>query len=991
MKSNFTKTNLLSFSSFMFCLLITSRLFATGLTLASSAHAVLDIHTYTNGWLKISQNMALGVTIVSINNVTCNGGQDGTITALAIDGVEPYSYLWSNGATTAAISGLAPGTYTVTVTDASIATAVSVPVIITEPFPIIAEVLGYFINYCDEYIEGAIYIYADGGVEPYTYLWNTGSTTSSLENLVAGIYTVTVTGGNGCTQIHSQEITLVLDNDVSLVRLDNVTCHGLTDGLLEVTVLNPVSTNNYIWSNGFTGYIIGNLAAGNYTVTVSSNISECMTIETYTITQPEPLFLEGPISGSLTCHNSTDAELSFETFGGSGDNTYLWSTGETTEYISNVGPGIYGLTITDSNGCTISSSANVSAPDSLVIDLFEYSHISCSGDIPGLLSVQGIGGHPNYQYLWPNGGTNSILVSSNPGTYTVTVIDAFGCTATNEFTLVRDSTLVIGNPIVNDIICGGDSIGSILLPNTSGVTYRWGDGREGALLDSLRVGDYTVTATDAKNCVSNPLVISVSENPKIKSSLITADTLLCTGEANGYLDTELSGGVGKLEFRWNTGDTTNLKLENLMTGNYYNRVVDSLGCIDTFRYAVLTVPTITLDSVLVSEPNCYDSSDGSIALLVSGGYQNLTYLWTESSTDSLLRGIKAGDYQVTVTDANSCNLIRSLTLTGPDSLTIAVNVINETLEGNLDGQIEVSASGGTAPYSISWMSGETSFILDSLTAGSYDYVITDANGCTTSGKARLGVGQCTLSFTSSGVNPTCHDGNDGEIVLNLAGINSIYEITLRRNGVLSDLPLSQLGTGTYEVTVTDSLGCTFVQKDIVLVSANPAIVLDEVKIIKPTSTSNSDGTIEVVVSGGLAPLSYRWTMDGNVISTTQKIENLMIGVYNVEVIDAAGCALVIKEIKLESVSAIIDLAIAKIELFPNPTSNELNITTHDSEMIKSVQFYDISGTRISEIIIVNTNNVIVDLYAHGITQNGVYIVKIALAEEVLIKKVILLK
>ncbi len=213
----------------------------------------------------ITQPSALTLSTTQVN-VSCNGGSNGSIDLTVTGGVSPYTYAWSNNATTQDITGLVAGTYTVTVTDANSCTK-TLSATITQPEALALSNTQVNVL-CNGNSTGSIDLTVSGGTSPYTYAWSNSATTQDVSNLAAGTYTVTVTDANACTKTLSATITQPSALSLSKTQVD-VLCNGNSTGSIDLTVSGGTSPYTYAWSNSATTQDISGLVAGTYTVTVT--------------------------------------------------------------------------------------------------------------------------------------------------------------------------------------------------------------------------------------------------------------------------------------------------------------------------------------------------------------------------------------------------------------------------------------------------------------------------------------------------------------------------------------------------------------------------------------------------------------------------------------------------------------------------------------------------------------------------------------------------
>jgi uncharacterized repeat protein (TIGR01451 family) len=294
-------------------------------------------------------------------NVLCNGGTDGTATATASGNTAAVTYLWSNGVTTATISNLAAGTYTVTISESASCTAIA-SYTVTEPL-----VMNITCDKTDVTTnggsDGTATVSATGGISPYTYLWDSGETTATISSKTSGTYTVTVTDANGCTDVCNSTINEPGCNLSASADGTNVLCNGGSDGTATATASGNTAAVTYAWSNGGTTATISNLAAGTYSVTISESAS-CTAIASYTVT--EPLVMDITCDKTdVTTNGGSDGTATVSATGGISPYTYLWNSGETTASISGKTSGTYTVTVTDANGCTDVCASSINEPGAL--------------------------------------------------------------------------------------------------------------------------------------------------------------------------------------------------------------------------------------------------------------------------------------------------------------------------------------------------------------------------------------------------------------------------------------------------------------------------------------------------------------------------------------------------------------------------------------------------------------------------------------------------
>ncbi|MBN4051201.1 hypothetical protein JYU16_00140 [bacterium AH-315-M05] len=447
-------------------------------------------------------------SILSSNNVSCNGDCDGSANVSVSGGTSPFTYLWDDPAsqTTFNATGLCAGTYSITVTDSNGCTG-SDSVTITESSLFTASSFGIGTS-CNGTCNGSASVALSGGTSPFTYQWDDPSfqTTETATGLCAGTYTVTVTDANGC--ITSDSISIGEPAPVSLTTsITDATC-GSTDGEASVSVAGGTSPYTYLWDdplNQTTSTATG-LAAGGYTVTVT-DVNGCGASATVTIND-----IGGPTASissfiDVSCNGLCDGEATVSVSGGTTPYTYLWDNGDNTPTADTLCAGTYSVTVTDANGCAAAVSIDINEPAALNSSITSINNTSCNGICDGDATVSVNGGTGAYTYLWndPLSQTTATADSLCAGTYTVTVTDNNGC-VTLSVAEVTEPAVLVANTTGSVAICDGCfCTGSVLLfPEGGTLPYSilWSNGYADQFQTGLCDGTYTVTLTDANGCTT---------------------------------------------------------------------------------------------------------------------------------------------------------------------------------------------------------------------------------------------------------------------------------------------------------------------------------------------------------------------------------------------------------------------------------------------------------------------------------------------------------
>ena len=740
-------------------------------------------------------------------------------------------------------------------------------------------------------ITGSATVTGAGGTGAYTYDWSpngyTGDGTITYSNLIAGIYTVTVTDANLCTTTTSVTITQpAVALTATITSQTNVLCRGANTGSATVTGAGGTGAYTYDWSpNGYTGdgtITYSNLIAGTYTVTVT-DANLCVTTASVTITQPA-VGLTASISSqtNVKCRGGNTGSATVLGVGGTGAYSYDWSpngyTGDGTPTYSNLIAGTYNVTVTDASLCTANASVTITQPAvALSASITGQVNVKCRGGNTGSATVAGAGGTGAYTYDWsPNGYTgDGTITYSNliAGVYTVTVTDANLCVATASVTITQPAVALTASiTSQTNILCRGANTGSATVTGAGGTgayTYDWapngytGDGT--ITYSNLIAGTYTVTVTDANLCVATASVTITEPAVGVTASITGQVNVKCRGGNTGSATVAGAGGTGAYTYDWSpngyTGDGTTT-YSNLIAGTYTVTVSDANLCTATASVTI-TQPAIALTASITNQINvlCRGGNTGSATVTGAGGTGAYTYDWSPNgfTGDGTITyfNLIAGTYTVTVTDANLCVTTASVTITQPalDLTAVISSQTNVQCFGECNGSATVLAGGGTAGYSYLWCNGQTTNIATNLCAGVCDVTVTDGNMCTKTASVTITEPTDIIVLDAHTNIAPCFGNHNGTITITASGglPNYLYDIGLGNQ--LSNL-FTNLWPGSYVVTVTDANGCTKESNTVVIVEPND-ISIDSVIVtnVLPCFGDNN-GSITVYPAGGNPPYVY---------------------------------------------------------------------------------------------------------------------------------------
>lgn len=504
---------------------------------------------------------------------------------------------------------------------------------------------------------------------PWSYLWSTGDTTSSIHVNPASSsqYWVAISDGN--TTWYDTVNVSVNELDISITQTDTIFCAGDSSGTLGVAITPGYSPYQYSWNTGATTDSIYNVSVGTYDVTVTDNLG-CSAYDQITIVEPNVMTMSAQTIANyngfdVSCFGASDASAFVTTSGGTPAYSYSWSNGFVGDSINGIAAGIYYVTVVDSNGCSSQDTLVVSEPSEVTISTGTESNvfgnqIDCYGDSTGIVFTSLSGGVGTYLYSWNTGATTDSLINLGAGTYWVIGQDANGCSISDTITLNQ--------------------------PNSPFVT-------NAALVTSY-----------------NGFGVS------------------CEGSNDGAIEVIAQGSNPPYSYAWSNGANTSTQ-SNLSEGTYNVVVTDSLGCQSSASITV-TEPDAVSYTYIINDVTCYGGQNGSIEIIPNGGVNPYSIQWFNGNDSTYIDSLTSGYYSYTITDLNNCSAFDSVEIYEPADLDITLDTIKPTCERINDGQIDAFIYGGTYPYSYMLNGSPVNLPLDSVAVGSYILTVVDSNSCT---------------------------------------------------------------------------------------------------------------------------------------------------------------------------------------------------------------------------------------------------------------------
>jgi gliding motility-associated-like protein len=498
----------------------------------------------------------------------------------------------------------------------------------------------------------------------------------------------------------------------------------------------------------------------------------------------------------------------------------------------------------------------------------------------------------------------------------------------NTFFITVRSLLVVEAGLSNyagyGVSCAGAVDGKIKLHTSGGIlpgeelryTYAWtgpgGFASTAADLEGLQAGEYRVQiVTNTGSCVLEKSLTLTQPDPLWIQMISPADDLVplpCTGAKSGQIQVEIGGGSGEKTLLWTARDgglvpdgmENGVLLEGLQRGTYLLSVTDANGCSIEQSFTITESEPLRISQAKLDN-RCYGDASGSLSVRPSGGVGPYRYSWTGpngfSSMEPNPQNLTSGGYQVTVIDANGCSLVGSqLLISEPPKLTLSQTKVDIGCFQGKSGSISVSPSGGVGIYRYAWTGpngfSSTAQNLEDLFAGTYQLIVTDANGCSLVGPQVTISEPSPLALRQSKEDNLCFQWTSGSISVIASGGMAPYSYSWTGPNEFTSANQNLLGlvAGTYQVTVTDANGCSLLGAQQTITEPTALTITNQVKVDN-VCAQGATGSIMVTAAGGTGSYTYAWTGPNNFSSAVANPQNLVSGTYQVTVTDANGCTI----------------------------------------------------------------------------------------------------
>lgn len=649
--------------------------------------------TYANGICVQTFDFQIDEPLPFLLSATTNPapcqGLGGDIGLTIQGGVAPLSFNWSNNAQSQNLSGVGPGSYQVTATDATGCEAV-VGVDLTEPDALLSAGVST-LPACPGASNGsAVFLGASQGTPPYTLLWSTNESGTGISNVPAGSYQLTLSDAQGCTVLEQLQVAEFVAPELQS-SVSNVTCFGENNGAVSVQITGGSPGFAFEWSNAANSPGIDQLAPGNYSLTLRFADGRCAESYDFQVTEPPLLSIESALVTPVRCFGDQNGAINLDVSGGVAPYQFLWNGNPDTEDLSALPAGDYTLLLTDDNGCLLQAQFSVSQPAVLTLDAVVHADTCQSAS--GAISIGSAGGIPPYQYNWSNNSLDPNLIHLSEGQYQLTLTDANACTALLTVVVPQYGEHPVLNPFTDTITCLKASVQLGVTANQGNLSYQW-FGPGGVLPDAAShsvqtPGNYLVTATNAFGCQTAALIVVLEDTevpiaeagPPVMD--IDCDETLALLDATGS-----NHGSGFLN-RWRRFqqgvavlDTASLFLPIREPGLYVHSVLNLRnGCAahDSIwvNWDAPIVAAFALDSI-----RCHGDGNGRIFIQsVSGGTSPYFFALDNQpfSTHNQFTGLGPGHYLLRIRDDFGCAWERSVVLTEPGPISVKLSASDTAL------------------------------------------------------------------------------------------------------------------------------------------------------------------------------------------------------------------------------------------------------------------------------------------------------------------------
>ena len=808
------------------------------------------------------------ITVTILTNPTVTVLATGPTTVCASTGGVPLTatsstatnYAWSSGKTEANITATSTNNYGITVTDVNGCTASDALAVTVNPNPTVTISATGPTAVCAS--TGGVSLTATSSTAT-SYAWSSGKMTANITATSTNNYKIVVTDVNGCTASDAFAVTVNINPTVTILATGSTTVCASTGGV-PLTATSSTATN-YAWSSGKTTANITATSTNNYSVTVT-DVNGCNASDALDVTvNPNPSVTISATGPTTVCASTGGVPLSATS---STATSYAWSSWETTVNIVATSTNNYKTTVTDGNGCTASDAL------AITVNINPTVTIGITGPTTKCTSEGGVPLMANastaINYVWVTGEIAQSLTSLVSGIYNVTVTDANGCTGTS---LIPANLTIHPNPTVNvsslgaSTICASAGPIKLLATTPTGISFQWDNGSATANRQVTASGRYGILVTDIYGCTgSNSTSVTVNANPTLTLASV-GPAVVCSSVGQVVFQANAPTATS---FLWNTGSLRTTTTA-ILSGTYSITVTDANSC-TTSASITATInpnPTVTIQAwgptTVCNKP----------ILVLAESSSATSYLWNTGHTTANASTNASGNIQVVVTDANGCTANNNIDLTINPNPTVTINPTGSTTVCASTGGVPLNAI-ATPGVTYRWNTGGLTNSITATSTGLHSVVATLATGCTATAQLNIVINQNpTITIAVTGTSTACASTG---IPLRAITTNATL-FSWNTNETVAAITAST--TGTYEVTVSNTLGCTAMASQNIVINTNPTVTIIP---SGPTTICASAGGVPLGLNAPNA-VQYLWSngqTGASYLATSSSS-------YTVVVTDRNGC------------------------------------------------------------------------------------------------------
>lgn len=881
--------------------------------------------------------------------ITPNG--TGGVAGLRVEGGDggPYQLDWDGPRSGSAsdleeglheVRGLSRGEYSVTLTDSAGCTTTCNFVVTGPPCDLALEVREESVL-CYGDLEGSISLSVSTSFPPYQIAWSDPNLPAedTLTQLPAGLYEVSVTDAIQC--LVKADIKIVSPDSITLIanQISFPSLVGGTDAKASLLVSGGLPPYQLNWigpTNGDLALLqaetvtLTDLAAGDYYIQ-ATDANNCAKEFLLTIEDPPCnlllfMFEQSPV----LCHGESNAAINLGANNGVRPYSYDWSGPTSVGNIEDpkgLSAGTYTVTVTDAIGCADSSSIRLAEPSPLQLNCRQLSAVSDYGEADGKARLNFSGGTEPYGFVW-KGSAHSlgVLERNIPGEatlneleigqYDLTLTDGRGCEEICNFVIEPPDCKLSLNISQRDVSCPGETDGFLSVDIQNGfppfhIDWDRNEFDGTSILRNLETGDYALTLVDSLGCVADTLISIVAPEEIILSCAQGRETSgLNASDGQGFF--EISGGAPPYLLTWSGATSGQMNISNpgngeifdLPAGEYLLQATDANNCVQSCTFVVNDPICADFSIGLSSQaPTCLDTNDGQIQLNINDkpdGFPH-TIDWGIDSVNNLtiLENLAASNYSVTVTNTQNCILTNTISLERTAPLLLNCGTLADSMH-----IAKIIFEGGLPPYQLNWTGPSSdsrqfpspdSILLRDLTPGNYQVILTDDAACIQSCNFTISEPDCSaFSIQLEGINPTCNNGNDGQInlLINDESNGRPHTVEWEQSSFNGLQNISGLNAETFSVSVTNAKGCVLTES--ITLNAPEALSLSCREERPANPNSSNDGAARINFLGGTPPYRLSWKGPVSDEQTADEAAEFLLnqlpsGKYDVRLVDAHGC------------------------------------------------------------------------------------------------------